>query len=53
LPENQELGIFLTIEITPCVVLSVIDMHIFEYFVSIDDVLRFEVFLDIHRTLVA
>jgi hypothetical protein len=33
--------------------LPVVDMDIFEYFVSVDDVLRFKVFLDIHRTFVA
>jgi hypothetical protein len=35
------------------VALSVIDMHIFENLVSVDDVLRFKVFLDIHRLFVA
>jgi hypothetical protein len=53
LPEYQKLGVLLTIEIAPCVLRSMIDMHVFEYFVSVDDVLRLKVFFDVHRPFVA
>jgi hypothetical protein len=53
LPEDQKLGVLLTIEIAPCVLRSMIDMYIFEYFVPVHNVLRLKVFLHIHRSFVA
>lgn len=53
LSENQKLGILLAGEIIPSVLRSVVDMNIFENFVSVDDVLRFEVLFRVDRSSVA
>lgn len=53
LSEDQKLRVLLTCKVAPRVPLPVVDMYILKYFFSVDDVLRLEVFLTIHRLSVA
>ena len=53
LSEDQKLRVLLTSKVAPRVPLPVVDMYILKYFFSVDNVLRLEVFLRIHRLLVA
>lgn len=47
LPEYEQLRISLSTEIVPLMLRSVVDMNVFKNFVSIDNILRFKIFLGI------
>lgn len=53
LSEDQKLGILLTFEIAPCVLLPMVDVHILENLIPVDDVLWFEVLFNVDRLFVA
>jgi len=53
LSEDQKFGFVLTIKIAPLVLLAMVDMYILEHFISVDNVLRFKIFLGIDRSLIA
>lgn len=47
LPEYEQLRVSLSTEIVPLMLRSVVDMNVFKNFVSIDNILRFKIFLGI------
>lgn len=49
----QKLRVLLASKVAPCVPLPVVNMYVLKDFVSVDNVLRFEIFRIIYRLLVA
>lgn len=53
LSEYQQLRVLLASKVAPSVPLSVVNMYILKYFISVDDVLRLKILLLIDRLFVA